>query len=312
MRARDRTIRTRGLGSCLGFALAMACAALLSAPALAATNLAVVGNTLTADSGSGRGQSQGKGKGKGKQKDKGPKEANGISVAHLGGHYFVSDLAGVTTNDPACTDFGSSAACPDTGIIAVRVSSGKGSDTISIAGTLPAVFVSLNGEDGEDTLIGADDPSGEILSGGKGNDRMFGGTGPDFFNGDQGFDTVAYGDHSAGVTVTIGSPFNDGNAADAGAGGVLDSVTGTVERVKGTAFDDVLKGDRGENALIGKGGNDLLKGKKGRDRLKGKAGIDLLKAKDGTRDRGINCGKGNNRKERAKFDKRLDPRPKSC
>lgn len=291
----------------LGCAVAMMSAAIFSAPALAATDVDVVGSTLTADG--GKGQAQGKGKGKFKG---GAKESNGISIAHSGGFYFVSDLAGANTNDPACTDFGSSVACTDNGITAVSASGGRGGDTLSIFGTLPAVFVSLNGGDDNDTLIGANDPTGEVLNGGKGHDRMFGGTGPDAFIGGRGFDTVAYGDHAAGVRVTIGSPFNDGNASDAGAFGALDSVTGSVERVKGTAFDDVLKGDRGNNALIGKAGNDRLKGKKGRDRLKGKNGIDVLLAKDGTRDLGINCGKGNNKRERVKFDKRLDPKPKSC
>ena len=295
--------RSRRVG--LGFATALASAALLSTPALAATDVDVQGTVLAVDSG--------KGPASGKAKGKGPKEANRISIAFdlAAASYTVSDIVDVTTKDPACTDLGTTVTCLGAGITAVRASSGRGDDFIGV-GDLPALSVTLNGDDGNDTLVGANVATGEIFNGGKGHDRMFGGAGPDVFNGDRGFDTVSYGDHTAGVVVTIGSPFNDGNATDAGPTGALDSVTSTVERVKGTPFDDLLKGDAGDNALIGAAGNDRLKGKRGRDRLKGKGGIDVLLAKDGTRDLGINCGRGNNRLERAKFDKGLDPRPKSC
>jgi Ca2+-binding RTX toxin-like protein len=288
----------------LGVVMTLVSGALLCAPALAATDVDVQGTTLAVDSGKGSGNAKAKGKG--------PKEANRITIDfdQAAASYTVSDVVDVTTKDPTCTDLGTTVRCLAAGVTAVRASSGKGNDFIGVGGALPALSVTLNGDDDNDTLVG--DSSGEIFNGGKGHDRMLGGAGPDVFNGDQGFDTVSYRDHTAGVVVTIGSPFNDGNSSDAGPTGALDSVTGTVERVKGTPFDDLLKGDAGDNALIGAAGNDRLKGKKGRDRLKGKGGIDILLAKDGTRDLGINCGPGNNRLERAKFDRGLDPTPKSC
>lgn len=279
------------------------------APALAATEVDLQGTLLTATTSN----STGNGKGKAKAPKEGPKEANGISITFgsIPGAYTVADFAGATTSDPACTDFGTAVACPGAGVTSVFADSGQGNDQIAI-GPLPASSVTLNGGDGNDTLIGSDDARGEILGGGKGNDRLFGRAGPDRFIGDNGFDTVSYSDHPAGVRVTIGSFFNDGNASDAGANGARDSVDGSVERVKGTQANDVLIGSRGADVLIGRAGNDRLKGKKGRDVLAGKNGIDVLLAKDGTRDRAINCGKGNNRRERAKFDKGLDPRPRSC
>jgi Ca2+-binding RTX toxin-like protein len=293
----------------IGCAVALLGAVLACTPALAATNVGVSGTLLSISSGKG----QGKEKGKSKGKSKGAKEANRITIAYapVGDTFFVNDVVDVTTTDPVCIDLGNAVACPGTGITAVSASSGAGDDFI-VADRGPQVAVTLDGGDGNDTLVGSDGVRNEVLVGGKGNDRMLGGTGPDVFIGDKGFDAVSYGDHAAGVVVTIGSPFNDGNASDASPTGARDSVAGSVERIKGSPFDDVLKGDRGDNVLIGAAGNDRLKGKKGRDRLKGKAGIDILLARDGTRDRGINCGKGNNRRERAKFDKGLDPRPKSC
>jgi Ca2+-binding RTX toxin-like protein len=295
--------RSRRVG--LGFAMALVSAALFCTPALGATDVDVQGTVLAVDSGKGPDSAKGKGKG--------PKEANRISIAFdlAAVSYTVSDVVDVTTNDPACTDLGTTVTCLGVGITAVRASSGRGDDFIGV-GALPAPSVTLNGDDDNDSLVGANEATGEILNGGKGDDRMLGGAGPDVFNGDRGFDTASYGDHTAGVIVTIGSPFDDGNASDASPTGALDSVTSTVERVKGTSFDDVLTGDAGDNALIGAAGNDRLKGKQGRDRLKGKGGIDVLLAKDGSPDLGINCGPGNNGLERAKFDMGLDPKPKSC
>jgi Ca2+-binding RTX toxin-like protein len=308
----SRMLIGRRRRSGLGCAVAVAGAALLCAPALAATDVAVQGTVLAVDSGKGPDSTKGKGS-KGPKGPKGPKEANRISIAFdlASASYAVSDVVDVTTKDAACTDLGTTVTCLGAGITAVQASSGRGNDLIAVA-ALPAPSVTLNGDDDDDTLVGANDATGEVLNGGRGNDRMFGGAGPDVFNGDRGFDTVSYGDHAAGVLVTIGSPSNDGNASDAGATGALDSVSATVERIKGTSFADVLKGDAANNALIGAAGDDRLKGKKGRDRLKGKGGIDVLLARDGTADLSINCGPGRNRLERAKFDKRLDPKPKSC
>jgi Ca2+-binding RTX toxin-like protein len=293
--------------------MALVSAALFCTPALAATDVDVQGTVLAVDSGKGPDSAKGKGKGQ--------KEANRISIAfnQAAASYTVSDVVDVTTNDPACTDLGTTVTCLGAGITAVKASSGKGNDSIVVA-ELPAPSVTLNGDDDDDTLAGvdaaavqADAAAGQILNGGRGDDQLKGGAGPDVFNGDRGFDTVSYADHlAAGVLVTIGSPFNDGNTSDAGVTGALDSVASTVERVKGSFFADVLKGDAGDNALIGAAGDDRLKGKQGRDRLKGKGGNDVLLAKDGSPDLGINCGPGNNRLERAKFDMGLDPKPKSC
>ena len=238
------------------------------------------------------------------------KEVNLISVRFdtVPGNYAVTDTAAdITTTDPACADLGKTVTCPSAGITAISVTSGKGNDSITV-GSTPAPTVTLNGEDGDDTLTGASDAAGENLIGDKGNDRMFGGAGPDIFAGGAGFDTVSYADHTAGVVVTIGSLGNDGNASDAPG----DSVDGTNEKVVGSPGDDFVKGNGGANVLAGKSGNDRLKGKKGPDKLKGGLDIDVLLAKDGTEDRKIKCGPGANSLERARWDRGLDPRPRSC
>jgi Ca2+-binding RTX toxin-like protein len=79
----------------------------------------------------------------------------------------------------------------------------------------------------------------------------------------------------------------------------------------GSVGGDALVGGGGNDVLVGRGGNDELFGGRGSDLLSGGPGLDRLFAADGRRDRGLSCGPGSNRRERAKVD-RLDPKPKSC
>lgn len=135
----------------------------------------------------------------------------------------------------------------------------------------------LSGE-GADVIFG--DESGETLIGGGGPDRIFGQGGNDGIDGGFGDDVLS---GSFGGDTLIGGPDND-----------------------------QLFGGPQSDLLSGSGGNDRLVGKKGRDRLNGKEGIDRIFAKDGARDFKLNCGSGNNKREGAKLDKKLDPKAKSC
>jgi Ca2+-binding RTX toxin-like protein len=132
------------------------------------------------------------------------------------------------------------------------------------------------GGSGPDLLIG--DTSSESLIGGFGNDTLFGRRGNDALLGDAGNDFLS------------GEEGHD----------TLLAFTGN---------DVLLGGDEGDR-LGGGPGNDFLRGDRGSDALKGKAGNDRINARDGVRDFKITCGPG--KREKAKFDKRLDPRPKSC
>jgi Ca2+-binding RTX toxin-like protein len=286
------------------FALAATVAvAAWSAQALASTVSIRGGDTLLVEG------AQGGAKGKGKA----GKEANSFLVTHdaAANRYAVTDAADISTTDAACTDAGQSVSCAATGITTISVKAGGGDDQAKVAAT-PASSVTLEGEDGNDSLSGADDAAGEILKGGKGNDLMLGGNGPDQFLGEQGFDTVSYSDHTtAGVVATIGTIADDGNAAD-GPATARDNIDKNVEKVAGTLLADFLIGSPNNDVLVGLAGNDRLKGRGGADIFKGKGGIDILLAKDGVRDTRLNCGPGANSRERAKRDRALDPKPKSC
>jgi Ca2+-binding RTX toxin-like protein len=219
------------------------------------------------------------------------------------------------------------------------VSGGSGNDIVHGRGT-------LNGGAGNDLLIGS--PLADELRGGSGGDNLDGGFGADDIAGGSKADTLVYSGRVNGVNVTIGSGnFNDGGPEDQ-TGSRRDTVHGDVEVQFGTESNDVLVGDRTPETLVGLGGDDFevgngggdsvlggpgsdrLFGKSGNDRLaggpdddflrggtgldvmQGKNGIDRINARDGLRDVKINCGPGPKRLERAKWDRRRDPRPRSC
>ncbi len=133
----------------------------------------------------------------------------------------------------------------------------------------------LAGE-GADVIFG--DSSGETINGGGGPDRIFGGSGNDAIDGGFGDDFLS---GSNGSDTLIGGPEND-----------------------------TLGGGPDGDVLSGSGGDDILVGKKGADAMNGKEGRDRINASDGARDVKINCGSGGG--EKAKRDKKFDPRPKSC
>jgi Ca2+-binding RTX toxin-like protein len=273
-----------------------------SVPAFASTVSIRGGDTLLVEGAKG-------GAGKGNA----GKEANNFLITFDGkaNRYVISDVADISTTDSACTDAGQTISCAATGITAISVKAGSGDDQAKVSAS-PASSVSLEGEDGNDTLSGGDDATGETLNGGKGDDLMLGGNGPDQFIGAQGFDSVSYSDHTtAGVGATIGTTADDGNAAD-GPPTARDNIDKTVEKVAGTSLTDLLIGSPNDDVLVGLAGDDRLKGRSGADIFKGKGGIDILLARDGQADKKLNCGPGKNSRERAKIDQDLDPTPKSC
>jgi Ca2+-binding RTX toxin-like protein len=272
-----------------------------SAPALASTVSIRGGDMLLVEGAKG-------GAGKGKVK-----EANNFLITFDGvaNRYAITDVADISTGDAACSDLGQTVSCAATGITAISVKAGSGDDKVKVSAT-PASSVTLEGEDGNDTLSGGDDAAGETLNAGKGNDLMLGGNGPDQFLGEQGFDAVSYSDHTtAGVVATIGTIADDGNAAD-GPPTARDNIDKNVEKAAGTSLADLLIGSPNDDTLVGLAGNDRLKGRSGADIFKGKGGIDILLAKDGQADKKLNCGPGANSRERAKRDRGLDPKPASC
>jgi len=127
---------------------------------------------------------------------------------------------------------------------------------------------------GTDKLVGTDDDNllialgakttligglgNDILLGGLNNDILIGGKGADFLSGGLGTDTADYSGSDSGVTVNLTT--GEGHGGDAEGDTIV-----LVENLIGSAFDDVLTGDKGNNVLTGGDGDDIFVVTKGKD-----------------------------------------------
>ena len=194
----------------------------------------------------------------------------------------------------------------DGGLGVDEISGGSSTDTLAYRGRSSGVNVTIgsgNFNDGgpEDqtgsrrdnvrgdveVLFGTD--LGDVLVGDGSSETLVGLAGDDFIMGNRGGDTI------------LGFDGND--------------------LLIGESGSDILRGGPGADRQFGKSGNDrlaggpdddLLRGGTGHDVMKGKNGIDRINARDGLRDVKISCGPGPRGLESAKWDRRLDPRPRSC
>ena len=267
-------------------------------------------------------------------------ETNVVTVSFdaVGNQYTITDTAGITATAPCVQVNPTTVTCPNGTVTNLVVNAGNRNDNITLdEATIPATLITnLNGEQGDDTFLGAN--SSDTISGGTQDDSADGRRGADAYSGGPGTDSVSYTRNPVGVQVSVGSGTgDDGNGNDL-TGSSLDTVGADNEAVFGTVGTDSILGDGSDESLFGLGGADFLNGKGGGDKvtggadddrvvggsgddrvigkggsdiLKGKGGIDKLKARDGNRDSKINCGKGRNRFEDAKVD-RIDPDDKSC
>ena len=184
----------------------------------------------------------------------------------------------------------------------------EGDTLISIENITGSAHVdNLGGDTGANVLNGG--PGNDGLWGSGGDDILIGGPGADRFHGGSGQDTADYTDSPAGVTVRLHNLAAAGGDAEGDSFETLldvaytdaDGVAQTeslpdVENLTGSAYNDVLAGDRrdnvldggpggdtlyggpggGDDVLVGNGGDDRLFGGQGNDRLDGGAGNDRL------------------------------------
>ena len=129
-------------------------------------------------------------------------------------------------------------------------------------------FVSIEGLEGSgfgDTLVGT--AGDDVLRGLAGDDVLVGMGGADAIDGGEGFDTADYSASRAGVTVRLDGRLSEGGDAEG-------DRLANIEKVVGSARDDVLIGGDVDDTLVGGDGNDLLSGGGGADTLLGGAGFD--------------------------------------
>ena len=161
-----------------------------------------------------------------------------------------------------------------------------GNDTINGNGDVDTVSYESREEDfvidlaaGSGTTAGESDTliSIEYAVGGEGNDTLIGDGGPnvldgregaDSHNGGAGTDTVGYSEARGGVTVDLVSGGTGGEAAG-------DTYT-SIENLRGSEHDDIMRGDDNPNTILTAEGDDRLEGRGGNDFLIGGMGADVL------------------------------------
>lgn len=192
-----------------------------------------------------------------------------------------------------------------TDISSERISGGAGTDTVSYAGRLWDVSVSLStvvllgipddGQLGENDDI-ADDieliilgegndtltcglpscsvtggPGDDVITGGNGNDSLIGEAGSDTLTGGLGNDVLNAGDDNDSLNGGLGNDTLTGGNGD-------DTLTGGDGKDTLTcgAGNDTADGGLGDDDLKGEAGDDQLTGGAGNDKLDGGLGADVL------------------------------------
>lgn len=161
---------------------------------------------------------------------------------------------------------------------AKRTSTGDAADDVIVGDDLVDFMVGGNGNDtltggkSDDTLNGQN--GDDTLNGDPGRDILIGGDGADTMDGGAGSDAAFYTNSPSAVFIDL--LFNNISGGHAN-GDVLTNI----ERLTGSAFDDLLGGGNADNTLIGGAGNDAIFGDDGKDTLKGDAGTDTMTGGNG-------------------------------
>ena len=195
----------------------------------------------------------------------------GVVVNALGGNDTVTiqDLSGVQ-----CA-------------VLLTVNGGDGNDLITGQGSnIGVVRVALNGDNGNDTIIGTNGT--DSIDGGAGNDAVNGQAGNDLINGGDGDDVLAGGLGNDTVNGGNGNDFITGQEGD-------DSLSGNAgnDTIRGFEGNDTLKGLAGDDLLNGMDGDDSIEGGVGKDSITGGSGDDTLDG--GRNDDQINGNSGNDK-----------------
>ncbi|CUV65016.1 putative Serralysin [Sulfurovum sp. enrichment culture clone C5] len=128
----------------------------------------------------------------------------------------------------------------------------------------------LTGSDYNDILKGS--TLSNTINGLDGNDTIIAGTGKtnDIFDGGDGIDTISYEQATSLVTIDLS---NISSQVTTGSGS--DTIT-NFENLTGSKYNDTLNGDSNSNIILGGAGNDTINGNGGNDTLDGGAGNDIF------------------------------------
>ena len=154
--------------------------------------------------------------------------------------------------------------------VAVGLASGVVTSSGEAAGDTFTAVENLVGSTYADTLVG--DGSANVITGNGGADEIEGGAGGDTLSATAGSgSTLSFAHAGAAVVYTF-----DGSLTATG-DAVSDTVSG-FDNLRGSAYNDTLRGDSNDNIVSGGAGNDTLWGNAGNDTLNGEDGNDTLYA----------------------------------
>lgn len=177
------------------------------------------------------------------------------------------------------------------GIEHLAINTLGGDDTVSatdLARAVDLALLSLDGGEGEDRLYARRVAVPTELTGGNGDDRLYGGRADDSIEGGDGHDIIFGGEGSDTIDGGQGDDRIYGEQGDdtIQAGGGRDTVLAGDgnDLVHGGSGRDLLFGGTGDDALFGEDDNDLLVGGAGDDLLRGGLGRDLLLGGSGNDD----------------------------
>ncbi|MES2907340.1 MAG: hypothetical protein V4691_10045, partial [Pseudomonadota bacterium] len=125
----------------------------------------------------------------------------------------------------------------------------------------------ITGDASDNMLVGGD--GNDILDGADGNDLLVAGNGNDTLIGGNGTDIADFSQTSSAINASL-------NAGTYTTGNLEAGTLSSIERMIGTAYNDILIGDGGANHLNGGDGDDFLVGGAGPDALIGGNGIDTV------------------------------------
>lgn len=141
------------------------------------------------------------------------------------------------------------------GIETLTLAGRAGSDTFQIAGDQSGRTINLQGEAGNDSFkIGSTNGTLHIVD-------------------NRGTDLISFAMATAAVELDLA--LHTGQV-QANAGGNSVRITGQIENLDGSPFDDKLSGNALANKIQGLAGNDLLRGAGGNDTIEGNDGDDLI------------------------------------
>jgi Ca2+-binding RTX toxin-like protein len=137
----------------------------------------------------------------------------------------------------------------------------------------------LNGGPGADTIHGGDGP--DQVYGGSENDKLYGDAGYDNLRGGTGADLFDGGSEGDTADYSASASAVQVNLATKAASGEGADTFNAVENVFGSPFNDTLTGDGNVNNLSGFEGNDTILGGGQNDQLGGGLGDDVLRGEAG-------------------------------